>query len=106
MEMATITGQCRSLMPSDYAYFNNTSVKGEAGSIADLYQSTVNGWHVDMAGKMRREETGYFAKSATGFGVGLLADFIGAGFGIIFDNTLSVKNLLLDLEKRENKRFF
>lgn len=70
-----------SYFASDYADFNNTSNKAEAGSIvAGLFlrrfvPETSKWLHVDMAGMMTSQETGYYAKSATGFGVRLLADF-------------------------------
>ena len=68
-------------LKSDYADFNNISSKGEAGSItAALFlrrfvPKTCRWLHVDMAGVMESQETGYYAKSATGFGARLLADF-------------------------------
>lgn len=70
-----------SYIESDYADFNNTSAKGEAGSIvAGLFLRRFvpenSRWlHIDMAGRMQSEENGYYAKSATGFGTRLLADF-------------------------------
>jgi len=70
-----------SYIASDYADFNNTSAKAEAGSIvAGLFLRRFvpenSKWlHVDMAGRMSSEENGYYAKSATGFGARLLADF-------------------------------
>jgi leucyl aminopeptidase len=70
-----------SYIASDYADFNNTSAKGEGGSIvAGLFLRRFvpknSKWlHVDMAGRMRNGEKGYYAKSATGFGARLLADF-------------------------------
>lgn len=70
-----------SYLKSDYADFNNISSKGEAGSItAGLFlrrfvPKSCKWLHVDMAGVMESQETGYYAKSATGFGARLLADF-------------------------------
>ncbi|AIF44260.1 M17 family metallopeptidase [Virgibacillus sp. SK37] len=70
-----------SYLHSDYADFNNTSGKGEAGSIvAALFLRKFvpenSKWlHIDMAGVMQGEDKGYYAKSATGFGARLLADF-------------------------------
>ena len=70
-----------SYLNSDYADFSNISSKGEAGAItAGLFlRRFVNDpkkWlHVDMAGVMESENTGYYAKSATGFGARLLADY-------------------------------
>ncbi|MBS4191891.1 leucyl aminopeptidase family protein [Bacillus sp. FJAT-49705] len=70
-----------SYLNSDYADFSNISSKGEAGSItAGLFlrrfvPKSCRWLHVDMAGVMESEETGYYAKSATGYGVRLLADF-------------------------------
>ncbi|GHI00748.1 leucyl aminopeptidase family protein [Neobacillus kokaensis] len=69
-------------LKSDYADFCNISSKGEAGSItAGLFlrrfvPKTSRWLHVDMAGVMESEETGYYPKSATGFGARLLADFV------------------------------
>lgn len=66
---------------SDYADFNNTSAKAEGASIvAGLFlrrfvPKNCKWLHVDMAGRMRSEENGYYTKSATGFGARLLADF-------------------------------
>ena len=68
-------------LKSDYADFSNISTKGEAGSItAALFlrrfvPKTCRWLHVDMAGVMESQETGYYAKSATGFGARLLADY-------------------------------
>lgn len=68
-------------LASDYADFNNTSSKPEAGSItASLFlrrfvPESAKWLHVDMAGVMQGEEKGYYRKSATGFGARLLADF-------------------------------
>ncbi|MCM3741929.1 leucyl aminopeptidase family protein [Oceanobacillus luteolus] len=70
-----------SYLSSDYADFNNTSSKAEAGSItAGLFlrrfvPESCKWLHVDMAGVMQSAEKGYYAKSATGFGARLLADF-------------------------------
>lgn len=70
-----------SYLKSDYADFSNISSKGEAGSItAGLFlrrfvPENCKWLHVDMAGVMESQETGYYAKSATGFGARLLADF-------------------------------
>jgi len=68
---------------SDYADFCNISTKGEAGAIvAALFlrrfvPEQCQWVHVDMAGVMERNSAeGYYPKSATGFGVRLLADFI------------------------------
>lgn len=68
-------------LKSDYADFSNISSKGEAGAItASLFLRHFvpenSKWlHVDMAGVMESQEIGYYAKSATGFGARLLADF-------------------------------
>ncbi len=70
-----------SYLKSDYADFSNISSKGEAGSItAGLFlrrfvPENCKWLHVDMAGVMESQESGYYAKSATGFGARLLADF-------------------------------
>ncbi|MEH7391168.1 leucyl aminopeptidase family protein [Bacillus sp. JJ1503] len=70
-----------SYLKSDYADFSNISSKGEAGSItAGLFlrrfvPESCKWLHVDMAGVMESEETGYYPKTATGFGARLLADF-------------------------------
>src|SRR5690625_2560444 len=70
-----------SYLKSDYADFSNISSKGEAGAItAALFLRRFvpenSKWlHIDMAGVMESQETGYYAKSATGFGARLLADF-------------------------------
>ncbi|GAB3794499.1 leucyl aminopeptidase family protein [Virgibacillus kimchii] len=70
-----------SYIASDYADFNNTTSKVEGASIvAGLFlrrfvPENVKWLHVDMAGRMRSEEGGYYATSATGFGARLLADF-------------------------------
>ncbi len=69
-------------LKSDYADFCNISSKGEAGSItAGLFlrrfvPESCRWLHVDMAGVMESEETGYYPKSATGFGARLLADYV------------------------------
>ncbi|MEH7273664.1 leucyl aminopeptidase family protein [Neobacillus vireti] len=71
-----------SYLKSDYADFCNISTKTEAGSItAGLFlrrfvPKYCRWLHVDMAGVTESEETGYYPKSATGFGVRLLADFV------------------------------
>lgn len=76
-----LVDEYESYLKSDYADFSNISSKGEAGSItAGLFlrrfvPKTCRWLHVDMAGVMESQETGYYAKSATGFGVRLLADF-------------------------------
>lgn len=69
-------------LDSDYADMNNISSIGEAGSItAGLFLRRFvpkeSKWlHVDMAGTMdKNSASGYYAKSATGYGVRLLADF-------------------------------
>jgi len=70
-----------SYLDSDYADFSNISSKAEAGSItAGLFLQRFvpenSKWlHVDMAGRMSSSEKGYYAKSATGFGARLLADY-------------------------------
>src|SRR5690625_142877 len=70
-----------SYLKSDYADFSNISSKGEAGAItAGLFLRrfvpSASKWlHVDMAGVMDSQESGYYTKSATGFGARLLADF-------------------------------
>lgn len=70
-----------SYLNSDYADFSNISSKGEAGAItAGLFlrrfvPENCKWLHVDMAGVMESSEAGYYAKSATGFGARLLADF-------------------------------
>lgn len=70
-----------SYLDSDYADFSNISSKGEAGSItAGLFLRRFvpenSKWlHVDMAGRMDSTEKGYYAKSASGFGARLLADY-------------------------------
>ncbi|RST76996.1 leucyl aminopeptidase family protein [Siminovitchia acidinfaciens] len=69
-------------LDSDYADLCNISSKGEAGAItAALFlrrfvPETANWLHVDMAGVMESSgASGYYPKSATGFGARLLADF-------------------------------
>ena len=68
-------------LKSDYADFSNISSKGEAGAITAAlflrrFVPEKSKWlHVDMAGVMESQEVGYYAKSATGFGARLLADF-------------------------------
>jgi leucyl aminopeptidase len=70
-----------SYIDSEYADFNNTTSKAEGASIvAALFlrrfiPENVKWLHVDMAGRMQSDEDGYYAKSATGFGARLLADF-------------------------------
>lgn len=76
-----LVDEYESYLKSDYADFSNISSKSEAGAItAGLFlrrfvPKTCRWLHVDMAGVMASHETGYYAKSATGFGVRLLADF-------------------------------
>jgi len=69
-------------LDSDYADMNNISSLGGAGSItAGLFLRRFvpeeSKWlHVDMAGMMSKTSaSGYYAKSATGYGARLLADF-------------------------------
>lgn len=69
-------------LASDYADMNNISSMNTAGSItAGLFLRRFvpenSKWlHVDMAGVMEKAKaTGYYAKSATGYGARLLADF-------------------------------
>ncbi|MFC4557729.1 M17 family metallopeptidase [Virgibacillus kekensis] len=70
-----------SYIKSDYADFNNTSGKPEAGSIVAAlflrkFVTDPGKWlHVDMAGVMSSEENGYYSKAGTGYGARLLADF-------------------------------
>ena len=71
-----------SSLNSDYADLNNISSLTGAGSItAGLFLQRFvpkdSKWlHVDMAGMMSKNKAeGYYAKSATGFGARLLADF-------------------------------
>lgn len=69
-------------LASDYADMNNISAMNSAGSItAGLFLRRFvpenSKWlHVDMAGVMdKNKASGYYAKSATGYGARLLADF-------------------------------
>lgn len=69
-------------LASDYADMNNISSMNAAGSItAGLFLRRFvpenSKWlHVDMAGVMDKSKaSGYYAKSATGYGARLLADF-------------------------------
>lgn len=69
-------------LASDYADMNNISTMNSAGSItAGLFLRRFvpenSKWlHVDMAGVMdKNKASGYYAKSATGYGARLLADF-------------------------------
>lgn len=69
-------------LASDYADMNNISSMGFAGSItAGLFLKRFvpenSKWlHVDMAGMMSKSSnSGYYAKSATGYGARLLADY-------------------------------
>lgn len=69
-------------LSSDYADMNNISSMNAAGSItAGLFLRRFvpenSKWlHVDMAGVMDKSKaSGYYAKSATGYGARLLADF-------------------------------
>ncbi len=69
-------------LASDYADMNNISSMNAAGSItAGLFLRRFvpenSKWlHVDMAGVMdKTKASGYYAKSATGYGARLLADF-------------------------------
>lgn len=71
-----------SSLDSDYADMNNISSLSSAGSItAGLFLRRFvpkeSKWlHVDMAGVMEKSKaSGYYAKSATGYGARLLADF-------------------------------
>lgn len=71
-----------SSLDSDYADMNNISALNHAGSItAGLFLRRFvpkeSKWlHVDMAGVMEKSKpSGYYAKSATGYGARLLADF-------------------------------
>ncbi|AOV07057.1 leucyl aminopeptidase family protein [Sporosarcina ureilytica] len=71
-----------SSLDSDYADMNNISSLSSAGSItAGLFLRRFvpenSKWlHVDMAGVMEKNKaSGYYAKSATGYGARLLADF-------------------------------
>lgn len=68
-------------LKSDYADFSNISNSSYGGAItaALFLRRFVNDpskWiHVDMAGVMESKDEGYYRKSATGFGVRLLADY-------------------------------
>lgn len=68
-------------LDSTHADFSHISSRSEAGAItAALFlrrfvPESAKWVHVDMAGVMRSEESGYYTKEATGFGVRLLADF-------------------------------
>ena len=69
-------------LTSDYADMSNISSKGEAGSItAGLFlrrfvPKNAKWLHVDMAGVMESSQaSGYYPKTATGYGARLLADF-------------------------------
>lgn len=69
-------------LDSDYADMNNISSLGGAGSItAGLFlrrfvPKETKWLHVDMAGMMSKNSaSGYYAKSATGYGARLLADY-------------------------------
>lgn len=69
-------------LASDYADMNNISSLSTAGSItAALFlrrfvPEQAKWLHVDMAGTMDKQKTsGYYQKSATGYGARLLADF-------------------------------
>ena len=71
-----------SYLTSDYADMSNISSKGEAGSItAGLFlrrfvPENAKWLHVDMAGVMESgQASGYYPKTATGYGARLLADF-------------------------------
>lgn len=69
-------------LKSDYADLNNISNLGFAGSITaglflqNFVKPETKWLHVDMAGVMEASSAkGYYAKSATGFGARLLADY-------------------------------
>ncbi len=71
-----------SYLKSDYADINNISCRSEAGSItAGLFlrhfvPKEAKWLHIDMAGVMETNRaTGYYPKTATGYGARLLADF-------------------------------
>jgi len=71
-----------SYLDSDYADLSNISSKSEAGAItAALFlrrfvPEAAKWLHMDMAGVMESNSpTGYYPKSATGYGARLLADF-------------------------------
>lgn len=74
-----------SYLDSSYADLCNISSKGEAGAITAAlflrrFAPENAAWlHVDMAGVMERKSaSGYYPKSATGYGVRLLADYVTA----------------------------
>lgn len=68
-------------LKSDYADFSNISNANYAGAITAAlflrrFVTDPSKWiHVDMAGVMDSKDEGYYRKSATGFGVRLLADY-------------------------------
>ena len=69
-------------LASDYADMNNISSLSNSGSITAAlflrrFVPKESKWlHVDMAGVMEKSKaTGYYAKSATGYGARLLADY-------------------------------
>lgn len=70
-------------LQSDYADFNNISSLSFAGSITAAlflrrFVAKETRWlHVDMAGMMQKtSNTGYYPKTATGYGARLLADYV------------------------------
>lgn len=70
-------------LQSDYADFNNISSLSFAGSITAAlflrrFVSKDTKWlHVDMAGMMQKtSNSGYYPKTATGYGARLLADYV------------------------------
>ncbi|WP_432352521.1 leucyl aminopeptidase family protein [Sporosarcina sp. A2] len=70
-------------LQSDYADFNNISSLSFAGSITAAlflrrFVSKETRWlHVDMAGMMQKtSNSGYYPKTATGYGARLLADYV------------------------------
>ncbi|MGN7410824.1 leucyl aminopeptidase family protein [Sporosarcina sp. SAFN-010] len=70
-------------LQSDYADFNNISSLSFAGSITAAlflrrFVSKGTRWlHVDMAGMMQKtSNSGYYPKTATGYGARLLADYV------------------------------
>ncbi|GKV69445.1 putative cytosol aminopeptidase [Sporosarcina sp. NCCP-2716] len=70
-------------LSSDYADFNNISSLSFAGSITAAlflrrFVSKDTRWlHVDMAGAMQKTSaSGYYPKTATGYGARLLADYV------------------------------
>lgn len=70
-------------LQSDYADFNNISSLSFAGSITAAlflrrFVSEDSRWlHVDMAGMMQKtSNSGYYPKTATGYGARLLADYV------------------------------